>query len=310
MKTFKDICNLKECPVVLALGDFDGVHTGHRGILSEAVKLSEKIGCKAGVYTFAVNSKYLLGIKELQLLTTEKEKNDIFADLGITFVCYDDFNKIKDYSPQDFCDYLVENTGVKVVVCGENYTFGKYAAAGSRDLKEMMAAKGVECVIVQDYKLNGCMVSSTTIRNLIVSGDMESVSEMLGYRYFIETEVVHGAGLGRNLGFPTINQLPYGNKIIPAFGVYCCKCTVDGKEYCGITNVGVKPTVKSDNNDSDIVFETNIFDYAGDIYGKTVKTEFCKMLRPETKFPTVEALKKQVFFDIDEAKSYFRKGNI
>ncbi len=310
MKIYKNICELKDKPVVLALGDFDGVHTGHCSILSEAVKLSRKIGCEAGVYTFEVNSKYLLGAKNLSFLTTEVEKNHIFESLGIDFICYDDFTIIKGFSPEKFCDYLIENTGVRALICGENYTFGKNAAAGSRELKEIMSAKGVECVIVSDYQLSGVTVSSTAIRNLIMSGDVESAREMLGYRYFIESEVVHGAGLGRNLGFPTINQLPYGNKTVPAYGVYCCKCTIDGKEYLGIVNVGVKPTVSTANNSEDVLFETNIFDYTGDLYGKNAKIEFYKMLRPEIKFETVEALKKQVFSDIEKAREYFGKENI
>lgn len=295
----------KDC--ILCLGDFDGVHTGHCQLIIKAEELADKYNCKVGIYTFSVNTKILLGTKNLSLLTTEEEKNSIFCELGVDFVCYDNFMKIKNLTPNEFCAYLTEHIGVRAVVCGDNFTFGKFASGKSTDLESLMQMRGVECEIVPGFSVNGTSVSSTEIRRRIICGDMDSAAEMLGYRYFIETEVVHGAKLGRKLGFPTVNQKIYGNKVIPAFGVYCCICSIDRNKYTGVVNVGIKPTVNENSNKDNIVFETHILDYSGDLYGKTVKLEFFKMLRHEKKFESLDELQINVLHNIEEAKAYFGK---
>lgn len=308
MEIYNNINTMTKDECVLALGNFDGVHTGHRLLIQRAKEIASKNGILSGIYTFAVNSKLVLNAESLQLLTTESEKNSIFSALGMDFVCYDDFSKIKDISPEEFCDYLANKTEVKTVICGENFTFGRFAGANSSDLKSMMNKRGIGCEIVKCSKSGGVDVSSTVIRKLLSDGDTDKAAELLGYRYFIETEVVHGARLGHSLGFPTINQKVYGGKVVPAFGVYLCVCSFDGEKHPGVVNVGVKPTV-SKSESTDVVFETNILDFDGDLYGKTVKLEFHGMLRPEQKFPSLDALKEAVLLNIKEAHDYFGKDS-
>lgn len=308
MEIFNNINTITKNKCVLALGNFDGVHTGHKLLIQRAKEIASKNGFLSGIYTFAVNSKLVLNAESLRLLTTDSEKNNIFSSLGIDFVCYDDFNLIKDISPEEFCDYLAHNTGVKVVVCGDNFTFGRFACANSSDLKSMMNKRGIGCEIVKCSKFDGLDVSSTVIRKLLADGDTDKAAALLGYRYFIEAEVVHGARLGHTLGFPTINQKLYGGKVVPAYGVYLCMCSFDGESHPGVVNVGVKPTVSTAES-TDVVFETNILDFNGDLYGKTVKLEFYGMLRREQKFPSLDALKEAVLQNIKEARDYFGKDS-
>lgn len=290
---------------ILALGDFDGVHKGHQKLLSEACRLGETTDLAVGVYTFRQNTKLLLGDKRVSLLTTEEEKNELLAKTGIKFIGADDFNKVRDFSPAAFCSYLYERFSPKAVFCGENFTFGKKAAAGSADLAKLMAAYGCETHIVPGLTTpNGECISSTAVRRSVESGDMEGAAQLLGYPYFIRTRVVHGAMLGRKLGFPTVNQLEYCGKAVPKFGVYACLCKLDGRTFKGVVNVGVRPTVTDDKK---VVFETHILDFDGDLYGKQITVSFYKMLRPERKFASLEELRENVFVNIRETREYFAK---
>lgn len=291
---------------VIALGDFDGVHSGHKKLLDETIKIAKKLSCKAGIYTFSLNTKKYLGKGEFSLLTTDEEKNRIFSECGIDFVFYDDFSKIKDYSPEQFCDYIHEKFDTECVCCGENFSFGKGASAGSERLRILMKNHGCECIVVPIHMLDDRTVSSTEIRKLIACGDMEKARELLGYRYFIKTKVIHGAMLGRKLGFPTINQLEYSGKAVPCFGVYCCICTLDGKKYKGVVNVGIRPTVSQNTENPPVIFETHILDYSGDAYGKSVTVEFCKMLRKEKKFESLDELHENVMNNIEQTRIYFK----
>ncbi len=297
-KQFTDRC-------VLALGDFDGIHLGHRALVVAVKEKATELDCKSGVYTFSVNTKEFLGIPGFARLTTENEKNGIIENLGLDFIYYDGFAEIKDLSPEQFCDYLSEKFNLAAVCCGENYTFGKFAAAGSKELSELMGKKGIECIIVPGVTVDGESISSSAVRKYISDGDMENAEKFLGYRYFINTKVIHGARLGRKLGFPTINQLEYCGKAVPKFGVYCCVCTVDGVKYKGVVNVGIRPTVSEGKENPPVIFETHIIDYNGDLYGKDVTVEFCKMLRGEKKFASLDELHGNVMKNISQARLYF-----
>ena len=291
---------------VLALGNFDGVHLGHQKLLEQTVKTAARLGVCAGVYTFQVNTKKFLGAPDFALLTTDEEKNGIFSACGLDFVCYDDFAAVKDLSPAAFCDEMLARFRVSAVVCGENFTFGKNATAGSRDLKALMAERGCETCIVPNVTVQGESVSSTAVRRYIAAGDMPAAQRLLGYRYFIRAKVVHGAQLGRKLGFPTINQLEYSGKAVPKFGVYACLCSLMGIRCQGVANVGIRPTVSQETPHPPVLFETHLLDFDGDAYGSQVTVEFCKMLRPEKKFASLDELHQNVMQNIEQTREYFR----
>lgn len=295
---------------VIALGDFDGIHLGHRALLRAVGEKAKELRCLSGVYTFSVNTKEFFGIPGFARLTTENERNGIIESLGLDFVYYDEFAEIKDLSPEQFCDYLSESFNLAAVCCGENYTFGKFAAADSKKLAELMGKKGIECIIVPGVTVDGESISSSAVRKYVSEGDMEKAQKLLGYRYFINTKVIHGAQLGRKLGFPTINQLEYFGKAVPKFGVYCCVCTVDGVKYKGVVNVGIRPTVSDGKENPPVIFETHIIDYNGDLYSKDVKVEFCKMLRGEKKFSSLDELHQNVMQNIKQARLYFENHTL
>ena len=293
-------------PCVAVLGDFDGVHRAHRALTDEAKRIASSMGLAVLVYTFAVNSKKAFSHPSLPLLTTNEEKNALFEKAGVDTVYYEDFERVRNMDAAAFCRYLTEKIGARGVVCGENFTFGKNAAADSAVLAKELDRLGVFTHIVPTFTLDGETVSSTAIRTLIENGEMEKAAAVLGYRYFITARVIHGRALGRKLGFPTVNQLEYGHKVIPKFGVYACTCTVDGRSYAGVVNVGKRPTV-STGTDAPVVFETHILDYAGDLYGKTVTVSFHKMLREEKKFASLDELHDAVMKNIAETRAYFKE---
>ena len=293
---------------VLALGNFDGVHLGHRKLLETAVKAAADTETAAGVYTFRINSKQCLGARDFALLTTDEEKNGIFEACGLDFICYDDFDSVKDESPEQFCAYIAERFHPAAVVCGENFTFGRNASAGSADLARLMRTHGCAAHIIPHVFAQGVCISSSAVRRLIAEGDMPAAENLLGYRYFIRAKVIHGAKLGRKLGFPTINQLEYSGKAIPKFGVYACLCTIDGGRYKGVVNVGVRPTVSEGEENPPVLFETHLLDFNEDAYGKQVTVEFCKMLRTEKKFSSLTELHENVMKNIDETREYFEKN--
>ncbi len=288
---------------LLILGDFDGVHTGHVSLINESTRISREENLSCFVYTFKVNTK-MITRGNVSFLTTDEEKNEIFARNGIDCVYYENFESVKNMGPEEFCKYLLQNFGAKVYVCGENFSFGKDASACSHDLKRIMENYGAVTHIMPMVEKDGRAVSSTYIRKLISNGEIEKANELLGYAYFISAPVVHGRELGRKLGFPTINQLEYGNKTKLKHGVYACLCLVDGKKYEGVANVGVKPTVEQ-TDETPVTIETHIIGCNENLYGKNVKIEFLKFLREEKKFSSIDELKENIMKNISQTKEYF-----
>lgn len=294
--------NKKGC--VLALGNFDGVHTGHRLLLEKARKYANDNGLEFGVYTFLKHPK-LAVVKRHELITTLQEKLSFLSFIGVDFVYLEEFSDVKDFSPQEFVDMICEKFSAECTFCGENFTFGKMAAGNEKMLQQLMSGKGKKSVTVETLKVDGSVVSSTEIRRLIHEGDMESVSLLAGEAYGFTSTVIQGAKLGRTMGFPTINQQIPEEKIIPAYGVYSSVVIVDGKEYKGVTDVGVKPTVSDDERK--ILAETHILDFNEDVYGKLVSVFLKKRLRGEKKFRNLSELTKEIEKNVEQTREYFKE---
>ncbi len=301
MKIYKtdDFASQKQ-KCVLALGNFDGVHRGHAKLLKTACAYARKNGISFGIYTFEHNPKSIDG-----LLTRNREKNILFEDLGADFVYYENFDDVKNLEPHEFSDYIVNKFGAVCAVCGENFRFGKNASGTSSVLKEIMAEKGHDALIVPTLIDGAQPISSTRIRKLIEDGKLEQANAILGYPYGFSAEIVHGASIGHTIGFPTINQLLPKGKICPKHGVYASSVTVDGKKMYGVTNIGVKPTVTDRNS---LLSETYIIDFSGNVYGKYADVRLYKMLRPEKKFSGLEELTENIRKNVSETKKYF-EGN-
>lgn len=288
-------------PTVLCIGDFDGVHLGHRQLVASVLQQINRIkkeypNAVSGAWFFDSNSS-----KAAQEIYTVEEKLNVFASLGLDYAIIADFDKMKSLSPESFVNDVLQ-TECKCVhaVCGENFRFGSKAAGDSNSLKELMNGNAtvVPLMAVDGDKI----ISSTYIRELLAEGNIKKANSLLGKNYTVYETVIHGKALGRTLGIPTINQNVKGKQFILKNGIYSTLCTFDGVTYQGVTNVGVRPTVDDDGHKN---METHIIGFNGDCYGKSVKVEFVHRVRNEMKFDSLEDLKAQIQRDITATINYF-----
>lgn len=297
MKVIYDIVP-SDSETFTALGFFDGLHLGHRDVIDEAVNRSQKAGIKSCIFTFSRRPKSVLTGEPDMSLTTVEEKLALIEGEGVDILYIVDFAEIMSLSGEEFVrSVLVEKLKCRGVVCGFNYHFGRGGRSDSTDLSELCTKFGCEVIARSPIQYKKIAVSSSRIRNALQSGDISSANDMLGRKFGYNLEVVHGRQLGRTIGIPTINQVFPGNFCLPKFGVYASAVTVDGKQYRGITNIGVKPTVGSDKP----VSETWILDFSGDLYGKMVDVRLASFIREERKFASVEELKRQILKDAENS---------
>ena len=291
---------------VLCIGNFDGVHIGHRQLVASVINQQQNLS-KAhpnllrGAWFFDSNS--YKGADEIYSL---EEKLNTFTSLGLDYVIIADFNVMKNLSPEEFV-YDVLKTKCKCIhaVCGDNFKFGSRASGDSKKLYELMNgnASVIPLFSIYDNSLeDDIIVSSTYIRSLLSNGEIEKANVLLNKNYSICETVIHGKALGRTIGIPTINQNITTKKLLLKSGIYGTICDVNGRKFWGVTNVGVRPTV----DDSKIRnIETFIIDYNANCYDENVKIEFIFRIRDEIKFDDVDALKSQINRDIETTKEYF-----
>lgn len=228
----------------------------------------------------------------------------MLAACGVDLAYIYDFAELRDRTPEAFVkDVLIDTLGAKAAFAGYNYRFGKQASGDADALLRLCQAAGIHCGITERVDALGESVSSTRIRRLLGSGDVETANALLTYPYALRAPVLHGKALGRTLGLPTVNQ-SFGDRLVPAHGIYYTKTEIDGKEYLSVTNIGVRPTVEQTDR---VNAETHILDFDGDLYGKTVTVRFYKKGRDEAEFADVAALKTAVENDCAAARRYFAK---
>ena len=283
----------------VALGFFDGLHLGHIEVIKQAMSLADRNGLKSVIFTF--NNKTMLP----KFLTRENiisydMKLELLAKIGVDYIYASDFAEARDLLPEEFIDrILVERLNAKQVTCGYDFHFGKGGKADAGDLARLCALKGIQVTVVPAVKLDGQIVSSTVIRELIREGNIETANRMLGYELTYVLEVLHGNHIGKSLGFPTINQrLPDGN-VAPRNGVYKSWAQVGGHIYPAITNIGIKPTValKDGETEREPIMETHIIGFDGDLYGLRARVTLCGFMREEKRFASLEELKAQLELD-------------
>ena len=284
-------------PFVLCLGNFDGVHLGHRQLIKEAVKFkNDHPNVKCGAWLFEN-----LSSKSAKPIFSTEQKLEAFSKLGLDYAFIADFHSVRSLSPEVFVNEVLKSECRCVhAICGENFRFGAKASANAHDLVSLM---GKNATVVPLLKSDGEVVSSTLIRSLLELGEIEKANLLLGDCYSVCEPVLHGKALGRTLGIPTINQSLPDDRLILKGGIYATVCYIDKKKYTGVTNVGVRPTVE-DSTAKNI--ETHIIGFSDDCYGKRVKTEFYTRIRDEIKFSSVDELKDQITKDIDTVKEYFK----
>ena len=287
----------KNTNLSLALGYFDGVHLGHQKVISTAVNYAHKNGNKSAVITFKDHPCcFFKGVCPKYILTREDRLKHLEA-LGVDYVYILDFDaKLCLLSADEYLkNILIDNFSPKSISTGFNHYFGSKKSGGVDLLTKMQAVYGYEYFEIPPQKINNETISSTAIRTALTKGQIQNANEMLGYNFTISGEVVNGQQLGRKIGFRTANLIYPSELIDLPFGVYSVVVHYEGREYRGITNFGIRPTVSETHRCS---LETHILDFDEDIYGQSISVEFLKMIRPEKKFSSIDALKQQIREDI------------
>ena len=287
--------------VVVALGNFDGVHLGHQEVLRRAVEEGRRRGMKVVAATFHPHPRAVLGAGDPpKLLTPLALRCEMLLAYGADEVWVIPFDAaLSKKTPVQFVrDVLIREGRAGVVVVGENFRFGHKAAGEFRDLLRIMREVGGTAVGVQVHGVDGG-ISSTCIRALISGGEVTEAAGLLGRPYVLRGEVVVGDKRGRSIGFPTANVMPDTDAVIPARGVYAGFVRFGEEEYAACTNVGVAPTFGRIESR----VEAYLLDFEGDLYGRVVDVGFVKRIREERRFSGVDELIGQIRRDVEEARN-------
>lgn len=302
--------NLRIDKPVVTMGSFDGVHKGHVKVIEGLKACARKWQGESVIITFDPHPREVLYPNEKRpgILTTLAEKAEILAAYGVQHLIVIPFNReLAALSYDDFVRHiLVDKIGIKGLVVGYDHRFGKNREGNFDVLKGL--AETCHFHIEQEEALtaNEVHVSSTKIRTALELGDIALVNDFLGYAYSISGEVVHGDKIGRTIGFPTANlNVDDERKLLPAAGVYAVKVSSQGKEYEGMLNVGIRPTV---SNSGIVRLETHVFGFDGNLYGEKMTVSLIRRVRGERKFDTLQELSAQLPRDKETVKMIFSNG--
>lgn len=288
---------------IYALGFFDGVHLGHQALLKACRELAKANGCKAGAITFAVHPDALVSGNAPALLNTIKDRANLLVAYGMDVVVELPFDReLMTTHWSDFLTQLV-NDGAAGFVCGNDFRFGAGGSGTAKKLSGFCESRQLPFAVVPQQLLDGIRVSSSHIRELLASGELENASRFLGHPHVFTGEVVPGRGLGRTIGAPTANlQIPEG-VLLPKEGVYACAAHVNGKNYPAVTNIGSRPTVGGHH----VTIESWLLDFEGDLYGQKLTLIFYRYLRPEKKFDSLEELQAEIQKNAAESRKIFEE---
>jgi riboflavin kinase / FMN adenylyltransferase len=300
----EDLVPVYPAPIV-TIGNFDGVHLGHQNLMWDLVSRAAKIGGTPVVVTFHPHPLQVLAPNNAPLqIQTLDQKLETIESLGIPLVVVFPFNmELAQTSARDFAIGLWERLRFKEIYVGPTFAFGNRRQGSINLLKEIGEEKGFMAGKIHQVQFRGNRVSSTAIRQALISGQLGLARRLLGRPFALKGVVVHGTGLGTKLQIPTANlQTP--NELIPRRGVYVTRFSVDGRRHNGVTNIGFRPTVSAEA--ASLSIETHLFDFDRDVYGKDAVLEFLMRLRDERRFSSKEALIEQIQQDKENARRYLR----
>lgn len=295
-----------ECAVVTS-GTFDGLHIGHKKILTRLKEISTQSGGESVVLTFWPHPRLVVSedSQDLQLLSTIEEKIELFSQMGIEHLAIVPFTRaFSELSSDDFIrQILVDKIGTKKLVIGYDHRFGRNREGSFEFLQKNASSYGFEVEEIPREDIEDLAISSSRIRHSLLSGNVDDARHLLGRPYSITGIIVKGKQLGRTIGFPTANiHLQESYKLIPANGVYVINAYHQGAAYKGMLNVGVRPTVDGTFR----TIEANLFDFNKEIYGEDLTVEFLHYLRPEQKFDGLDALIQQIKVDKENSLDFFK----
>lgn len=284
----------------VTIGSFDGLHKGHLSLINKAVELSKKNNVKSMVNTFKEHPLNIIN-KDIapKLIMDNETKIQLLQNTGLDILNLSDFIDIMKMPPEDYILNMIEYYNVKGIITGFNHKFGHKNEGDVKLLKKLSEKYGFELYIVDPVKVNGEIVSSTSIRKYIADGEISKANNMLLRPYSLKGTVKHGRKVGRTLGFPTANLKYDNNFVVPGIGVYYTVVEYNGKKYKAITDIGYAPTVRN----SDFTIESYMLNFNEDIYEKSIKINFIEKIRNEVKFSNIEELKSQLESDKKYAES-------
>lgn len=305
MKVYYNLADFKALKnAVVTSGTFDGVHLGHQKILQILRETAKKTGGESVVLTFWPHPRVVVSkdSQDLKLLSTIDEKIELLESQGVDHLLVIPFTReFSELSSEEYVkDILLKKIGTKKLVIGYDHRFGRNREGGFDYLKANSELFGIEIEEIPRQEIEKLTISSTKIRQSLLSGEVSSANELLGRKYSFTGIVVKGRQLGRTIGFPTANvQVSQFYKLIPANGVYAVRTFFRNQRHNGMMNIGTRPTVDGIGRTQ----EVNIFDFDDDIYGETVTVEIVDYIRPEQKFNGLDELKAQILADKAKSKA-------
>ncbi|WP_019638027.1 bifunctional riboflavin kinase/FAD synthetase [Paenibacillus fonticola] len=297
----KEIIDCSAKPQVLAIGQFDGLHLGHVSVIESAVRLAASAKLPAAVMTFHPHPKEVMKKGDYDgYLTPPREKERLLKSLGVDYTYIIGFNDaFSQVSPHNFVSGVLVPLQVHTAVVGFDFRYG-YRGEGHAGMLRELSNNSLEVSTVSPFLIDGEKVSSSGIRKALTEGNVRLAARWLGRRYALSGTVMHGEKRGRKIGFPTANLSPDEHFVLPAKGVYAVKVKFEDKWLHGVMNVGVKPTFHTDKAAPSL--EIHLFDFSGDLYGKTLSVELVDYIREERKFASIDELVAQIGRDAETAK--------
>ncbi|GGF75293.1 riboflavin biosynthesis protein [Alteromonas lipolytica] len=285
---------------VLTIGKFDGVHLGHQAVLSNLIEQARRLSLPATVMVFEPHPEEVFTPETAPArISPLAEKYQLLKAQGVDRLLCVRFNaQFAAQSPDEFIEHLlVEKLGVKFLVVGDDFRFGKGRQGDFTRLEQAGKQLGFEVVSTQSFVMQDCRISSTAVREALADGNFALAHSMLGRSFYISGRVIHGEKKGRTIGFPTANVL-LNRCQTPITGVFAVKLNIDGKLFTGVANIGSRPTVNGQRKQ----LEVHIFDFAGSLYGQHITVVPVAKIRDEQRFSSLEALREQIALDVARAQ--------
>lgn len=312
MKVYNHINEFQRLDVaVVTIGTFDGVHVGHRKIITRLVEDAKSMGGESVILTFFPHPRMILHPEDesIKLITTISEKTELIESLGVDHLIITPFTRdFSNLSPQHYIEQvLVEKIGIKKIIIGYDHRFGKDRAGDLSLLQELAHLYHYEVEEIPEQDIHDVAVSSTKVRDALLAGDVETAADFLGYPFHLRGQVIKGDQIGRQIGYPTANLLIEERyKLIPADGIYAVtveieKAGADAGKCEGVAYIGKRPTINGMTRN----IEVNIFRFDSEIYGSTLTLNFLKYIRGDMKFNSLDELKEQISRDKKAALSFF-----
>lgn len=297
-----------ERDTIVTVGIFDGVHLGHKYLISELLKQAEQRGLLSGVVTFRQHPEDLLSSEtKLPYLTDIKTRIRLLQNEGVDVIVPLSFTKdLARLDARRFVGLLLKHLSMRGLVIGSDFALGKGREGDPDTLSRLGKEMDFSVNVVPPLEINGEVVSSTTIRKAMAAGDMKRVRELTGRYFSLHGKVVTGAGRGESLGFPTANLDINSGQALPPDGVYAGLAHINGKIYQTMTNIGQDPTF----GPSERTVEAFLLDYHGDLYGHELRVDFIAKLRDEKKFDSADELKKQIAEDVRQGKAILESTGV